>query len=129
MLERGLVRIFGAQIQGTCVVNLIGDNGVPARIEVIVDTGFAGYLTLRANLIDELGLARINSFQALLADGSSFECDVYRLQIEWQGALRTVEVARLEGHPLLGMALLRDSELRMMVKDAGVIEITPFDQL
>ena len=43
--------------------------------------------------------------------------------------LRAVEVASLNGHPLIGMGLLQGSELRMMVEDAGVIEITPFDQL
>ncbi|MCY4474367.1 MAG: clan AA aspartic protease [Chloroflexi bacterium] len=129
MVERGVVREFGEQLQGTCIVYPIGDNGVPARVEAVVDTGFAGYLTLRQNIINELGLTQISSIRAFFADGRSAECSVYLLRLEWQGELRTVEVASLEGHPLIGMALLRGSELRMMVEDEGVIEITPFDQL
>ena len=37
-------------------------------------------------------------------------------------------VRRFDQH-FIGMSLLRGSELRMMVEDAGEIEITPFDEL
>lgn len=70
MAERGLVRTFGERLKGTCIVHLFGANGVPARIEVIVDTGFDGYLTLRGNVIDDLGLEETSSIRMVLADGS-----------------------------------------------------------
>ncbi len=129
MIERGRVRQFNNQFIGTCVILVVGETGVPARVEAMVDSGFAGYLSLKPDVVDALKLRRTRSEKAYLADGRSTTCDMYRVQVDWQGHLRTVEVASLDGHPLIGMGLLQGSELRMMVADAGVIEITPFDQL
>ena len=64
-----------------------------------------------------------------MADGSTIMFQLYEVEIDWQGDVRTAEVVSTDGHPLIGMGLLQGSELRMMVEDAGVIEITPFDQL
>ena len=129
MTEQGLVRAFGERLKGTCIVHLFGDNGTPARIETIVDTGFDGYLTLCGSIIKGLGLEETSSIRMFLADDSDLLCPVYRVEIDWQGQSRTIEVVQLEGPQLLGMEMLRGNELRMMVKDAGEIEITPFDQL
>lgn len=129
MIERGRVRQFDDYFIGTCVIHLVGENGVPARVEAMVDSGFAGQLSLKPDLVDALQLRRTRSERAYLADGSSTTCDMYRVQLHWQGDPRTVEVASLNGHPLIGLGLLRGSQLRMMVEDDGVIEITPFDQL
>ena len=129
MIERGRVRQFDDQFIGTCVIHVVGENGVPARVEAMVVSGFAGHLSLKPDLVDALQLRRTRSEKAYLADGRSTICDMYRVQVHWQGHLRTVEVASLNGHPLIGMGLFQASELRMMVEDAGVIEITPFDQL
>ena len=129
MIERGRVRQFDDHFIGTCVINLVGENGVPARVEAMVDSGFAGQLSLKPHLVDALQLRRTRSERAYLADGRSTTCDMYRVQLHWQGHPRTVEVACLNGHPLIGLGLLRGSQLRMMVEDDGVIEITPFNQL
>ncbi len=129
MTERGRVRQFGDHLIGTCVIHLVGDNGVPARVEVMVDSGFAGHLSLQPKLVDELQLLRIRTERVFLADGRTVNCDMYRVQAHWQEDLRTVEVASLNGHPLIGMGLLQGSELRMMVEDGGVIEVTPFGEL
>ncbi len=129
MTEQGRVRTFGERLKGTCIVHLFGDNGVPARVETIVDTGFDGYLTLGGSVINDLGLEETSSIRMFLADGSDLLCPVFRVEIDWQGQSRTIEIVQLEGLQLLGMEMLRGSELRMMVEDAGVIEITPFVQL
>ena len=129
MTEQGLVRTFGQRLKGVCIVHLLGDNGVSARVETIVDTGFDGYLTLGGGVINELGLEATSSIRMFLADGSDLLCPVFRVAIDWHGQLRTIEIVQLEGLQLLGMELMRGSELRMMVEDVGVIEITPFDQL
>ena len=127
MIERGLVRPFGDQLIGTCFVHVFGENGVTVRIEAMVDSGFAGSLSLKPDLVDSLWLRRIRTERAYLADGSSVECDVYRLDVHWQGDIRSVEVVSLNGPALIGMGLFRGSELRMIVKDAGVVEITPLE--
>ncbi len=50
-------------------------------------------------------------------------------RIDWQGQPRSIEIVQLDGPQLLGMEMLRGSQLRMMVEDDGLIEITPFGQL
>ena len=129
MTEHGRVRRFGDHLIGSCVIHLVGNNGVPGRVEAMVDSGFAGHLSLKPKQVDELQLRRIRTERVFLADGRTVNCDMYRVQVFWQDDLRTVEVASLNGHPLIGMGLLQGSELRMMVKDGGVIEVTPFDEL
>ena len=64
-----------------------------------------------------------------MADGSTIMFQLYEVEIDWQGDVRTAEVVSTDGRSLIGMGLLQGSELRMMIEDAGVIEITPFDQL
>ena len=127
MTERGLVRTFGERLKGTCIVYLFGDNGVPARVETIVDTGFDGYLTLVGSVINDLGLEATSSIRMVLADGSDLMCLVFRVGIDWHGQSRTIEVVQLEGPQLLGMEMLRGCELRMKVVDAVVIEITALE--
>ena len=129
MTEQGRVHTFGQRLKGTCIVHLFGDNGVPARVQAIVDTGFDGYLTLRSSLVNVLGLKETSSVRMVLADGSSLLCPAFRVEIDWQGQPQTIEIVQLEGPQLLGMEMLRGSQLRMMVENDGVIEITPFDQL
>lgn len=127
MIERGLVRRFGDQLMGTCFIHVFGENGVTARVQAMVDSGFAGDLSLKPDLVDSLQLRRIRTERAYLADGSSAECDMYSVDVHWQGDMRNVEVASLNGPTLIGMSLLRGSELRMKVDDGGVIEITPLE--
>ena len=115
MIERGRVRQFDDQFISTCVIHVVGENGVPARVEAMVDSGFAGHLSLKPDLVDVLKLRRTRSEKAYLADGRSTICDMYRIQVHWQGHLRTVEVASLNGHPLIGMGLFQGSELRKML--------------
>ena len=129
MPENGRVRLTGNQLHATCILQVFGANGVPATIEVIVDTGFSGEIALPQRMVRQLGLARLGSKDILVADGRSINVWYYTLQVEWQDEFRSVEVIGTESFPLIGMNLLRDSQLRIMVEDAGAVEITPFHQL
>ena len=127
MIERGLVRRFGDKLIGTCFIHVFGENGVTTRVEAMVDSGFVGGLSLKPDLVDSLQLRRVRTERAYLADGSSAECDMYRVDVHWQGDVRNVEVVSLNGPTLIGMGLLRGSELRMVVEEAGEVEITPLE--
>ena len=129
MIEQGRVVSFEEFLQGSCILQLMGPTGVPASVEAIVDTGFSGSISLPQSIIDQLDLRHIGSRGGLMADGSTIMFQLYEVEIDRQGDVRTAEVVSTDGHPLIGMVPLQGSELRMMVEDAGVIEITPFDQL
>ena len=93
------------------------------RCDVILDTGFTGWLTLPEPIIRELGLVKIGSRPATLASGEVEEFDYYETRIVWHDQLRWVLVLRSIDQPLLGMELLRDNWITMGAWDGGDVLI------
>jgi clan AA aspartic protease len=97
--------------------------GQPHDVEAVIDTGFNGFLTLPPALIAALALPWLCLQQGQLADGSLLPFDVYVATLDWHGQPRSVEVEAADAQPLLGMALLQDSELRILVVAGGSVTI------
>jgi clan AA aspartic protease len=93
------------------------------RVVAVIDTGFNGFLTLRPETIAALGLPWLCRQQGELADGSVLVLDVYVATVKWQGHPRTVEVEAANCEPLLGMAMLLGSELRLAVVPGGTATV------
>ena len=55
------------------------------RGEVLIDTGFNGYLTLPARLVPDLNLTFTGHRRGTLADGSVTRLNVYLARIDWHG--------------------------------------------
>jgi clan AA aspartic protease len=76
--------------------------------ELIVDTGFSGFVYLPEDIIANWGLPFVSSAPIALADQSTVIVDVYETHLIWFGA--TLRVPVLAGPPggdsLLGMELL-----------------------
>lgn len=113
------------------VIRLVIGNvqGQSQEIDVVVDTGFNGALTLPPDLIKALGLPFRRSGRALLADGSETLFDVYEAIVDWDGQARRVSVDAAETAPLLGMVLLEGYELRVQGRAGGDVFITPLPSL
>jgi predicted aspartyl protease len=79
---------------------------------------------LPQSLITALGLAWLCRQHGQLADGSIQAFDVYVAVVEWGSQLRTVEVDAADAQPLIGMALMEGSELRVQVMSGGSATIT-----
>jgi len=94
-------------------------------LEATIDTGFSGYLTLPADVITQLGLVYDRSEKYTLGDNSEREFEVYRITLSWDGEDRTVVALSTESNPLVGMALLRGSDMFISVIDGGEIRINP----
>ena len=88
------------------------------QVETVVDTGFTGHLTLPSATVEALGLPTIGSADSILAGGSLVMEDVCMARVLWHGEERPVRVLVADATPLLGMALLRGSELRVEYKGA-----------
>src|SRR5437016_5139470 len=97
--------------------------GQPHDVEAVIDTGFNGFLTLPPPLIAALGLPWLCRQQGQLADGSVLAFDVYVATVDWHGQPRNVEVEAADAQPLLGMALMQGSELRIQVVPGGPVTI------
>jgi clan AA aspartic protease len=98
--------------------------GQPHDVDAVIDSGFNGFLTLPPALIATLGLPWLCREDGQLADGSVQPFDVYVATVDWDGPSRNVEVEAADAQPLIGMALLRGSELRIQVVPGGSVSIT-----
>lgn len=104
-------------------LTLLGPDNNRVRIEAVVDTGFTGHLVLPPAVVGELNLPLRGARDSFLADGSIISLDAYRIGVEWGDRVRVVPALAAEGGPLVGMSLLRGSELRIEVIDDGEVGI------
>jgi clan AA aspartic protease len=98
--------------------------GMETEAEVLVDTGFNGFLALPSKLTAKLGLRRRSEGRAVLADGSERSFDIYEALILWRGRLVSVPVADASAEPLLGTNLLYGNELIIQMIGGGSVLIS-----
>ena len=99
------------------------DKGRPQPVEVVLDTGFAGYLTLPPESIHQLGLPSVGQRAFELANGELFEFQVYLGSVSWHGRPSDVLVLQSDSVPLLGMTLLWGSRVTMDALNDGEVTI------
>lgn len=95
------------------------------RVEAVVDTGFTGHLSLRPEAVERLALPVVGSAESVLADGSTTIEDVCLARVVRHGTPRPVRALVADAVPLLGMSLLRGSELRVEAEPGGEVVIRP----
>lgn len=93
-------------------------------LEFVVDTGFAGFLTLPPAAIAALGLPFLFDTAANRADDSEVQLPVHEATIHWEGEEQTVRVLATGRRPLLGMALLNGNELVVQCADGGLVTVS-----
>jgi len=92
-------------------------------IECVVDTGFAGYLTLPVQAVTALKLSFLQTIPSRLADGSRVMLDSHLVTIRWAGELRPVEVVATGQQPLVGRALLQGFLVSIDFREDGDITL------
>ena len=97
--------------------------GRPWSVEVVLDTGFTGYLTLPPESIRQLGLPSVGQRTFELANGELFEFQVYLGSVSWHGRPSDVLVLQSDSVPLLGMTLLWGSRVTMDALNDGEVTI------
>ncbi len=96
-----------------------------AHVDVVLDTGFTGHLTLRPETVKSLALPVVGSTESILADGSTIIEDFCLARVIWHGTPRSVRALIVDAVPLLGMSLLRGGELRIEARAGGEVLIRP----
>ena len=109
--------------QALVAVDIFDGDGRPRSVEVILDTGFTGYLTLPQESIIHLGLPSVGQRTFELANGELFDFQVYLGSVSWHGRPSDVVVLQSDGAPLLGMALLWGSRVTMDALSDGEVGI------
>jgi clan AA aspartic protease len=92
-------------------------------VQVVIDTGFTGHLTLPPDTVHSLSLPERGFVEVELADGEMTSLSVYEAHVLWHGLTRRVPVYEAGGGPLIGMSLLRGSTLTVQVIPGGEITI------
>lgn len=116
--------VVNARREATVSLRLPGPSGAERDVDAVVDSGFTASLALPTFVVAALGLPRLSSGGAVLADGSVRQFDVYAAKVAWDGPWRPVLVYGMGDEVLLGMQLLADHELRIAVVPGGAVEIT-----
>ncbi|MEI6430817.1 MAG: clan AA aspartic protease [bacterium] len=117
----GVVRELQARVQVT--FRLPGQPDF--AIECVVDTGFAGALTLPPHAISMLGLPFFQEIDANLANDADVKTSVHIATIFWEGEEIEVAVLAMGRRPLLGTALLENKRLSADFTEEGEVSITP----
>ena len=75
------------------------------------------------DVIERLALVMREEAEYILADGSVVVSQLYEAEVEWHGQWRRVLAASMDGGPLVGMAMLRGSNLSVDVVTGGRVAI------
>lgn len=111
------------RLEPRLTVNILNYRGTAVPIDVVIDTGFTGYLTLPIEIINALRLERTRHRTMRLADGRSRRLPAYFARIIWHGNPVTVSAPVVPGRPLIGMSLLWNSDLTIAARKNGRVTI------
>lgn len=89
----------------------------------VIDTGFAGHLTLPPAAVEALRLPFLWDSGARLADDSVIDVAIFAATILWDGHERAVEVLATGARPLLGTSLLDGYELNVRFAEDGIVSV------
>ena len=118
-----------AGLQAWVTIEVAGSDEVFRPTDVIVDTGFTGWLTLPGTVIEQMRLGLYGRRPAVLANGETEILDLYFAHVQWHGQVRPVMVHQAGGRPLMGMALLSGSRLIADASEGGAVTITEREHL
>jgi clan AA aspartic protease len=102
---------------------VVGPDQRREAIEVVIDTGFNGFLTLPSRVVRALNFPFVGNRRAMLGDGRSVVLDLYLATVMWNEEEREVLVLQAEGGPLIGMSLLYGHRVILHVVDDGDVII------
>lgn len=80
--------VVNSKLQGIIRLTLSNPTGQTAQADVVVDSGYDGFLSLTPALIAMLALPWQQSVSVTLADGSSTLVDIFGATVDWNGQVR-----------------------------------------
>jgi len=98
-------------------------NSPKQMVEVLIDTGFTGFLSLPLSTIAALGLPWHFRDIGTLGDGSEVIFEMYKAIVIWDGQIQVIDVAASEAEPLVGMSLLYGFKVQIEAVEGGTVTI------
>ena len=90
---------------------------------MLLTTGFTGFLTLPPAAVAAMGLPHVTDQVSRLADDSLTTIPVHSVTIVWKGVEIEARVLAMGRRPLLGTALLADSQLLTQFVEGGLVTV------
>lgn len=112
------------ELEAVISIGVLAPHGA-AIVEAVLDTGFNGFLSLSPELIKSLNLEFAAPAQVTLGDGTTVTLSVYLGVVSLSGREVAVEILESSAGALVGMALLRGTELRASITPGGSVAISP----
>ncbi len=106
---------------------LIDEDGQEWSIEVQIDTGFSGELTLPAAAVEQLGLGSSGFATHRLGEGSLTPFESHDATIRWADHIRHATALVSENFPLIGVGLLWGNNLTVDFRHGGDVRITELE--
>ena len=125
---RGSVVSDGREANVSLKVIGAGPDHASINVQVAIDTGFTGHLTLPPETVRSLSLPERGFVAVELADGGMATLGVYEARVLWHWRPLRVPVYEADGGPLIGMSLLRGSTLTIEVIPRGEVTIAEGSQ-
>lgn len=110
--------------EATVDLTLRGPAGHEERFEFVIDTGFAGGVTLHSAVAAALELPHLAWKPVVLGDGSTVTLMLSQVQVLWNGVPRVVTVNIADAGLLLGMEVLEGHDLYIRAIPDGEVRIS-----
>lgn len=107
---------INSALRAVMTVNLFDSTGLLTSVEVLIDTGFDGDLTLPRRVLRNLGARYAHRQTVILADGRTVSVKQYFVNLEWDGIIRPVLAISAQAQALIGMSLLHGYRLDVPVR-------------
>ena len=114
-------------LEAKVTLTLLGNNDATEDVVFVIDTGLTEEMALTQDIIEKLGLSvdrDSGEIELTLADGTTTAFNVYIAHTLWHDQVRRVLVVNTEGVSLIGMELLRGSNLNVDAVPGGLVTIT-----
>lgn len=95
-------------------------------VELVVDTGITGMLTLPAAMVANLNLPWCSSGTMVLADGFEHPTDYYEVELEWASGWVYLLASTVGPEGMVGMQMLDGCRLTVEGSPGGSVEIVPW---
>ena len=116
-------RSDGTGLEARIAIDIAGVNRGFERLEVVVDTGFTGWMSLPELIIQDLGLDYAGMRYVTLANGETIQTAAYTARLLWHGQSVDTLVHTLDNKPIIGTDLLAYCRLTIDWWDGGDVII------
>ena len=120
-MHHGIVNEY---FEATVSLNVLGAGGANLVVDFVIDTGCTEEMILPPGIIDRLHRTRSSDMVLTVADGTTDAYARYRVSVEWHSQPREAIAIRMGTEPLVGMRLLRGSNLSVDADPGGRVTIT-----